>query len=327
MRILPIFATFFSLIISLSAAKSTTDRYKTYQNRAKSVKPIVLNDSTYNDLTSNPRDYHVAVLLTAGDMRYGCQLCREIQPEWELLARSWIKGARQDTPKLLFGTLDFSKGKDTFQKLMLKTAPALIFFPPTAGPAAKADASPIQYNFNGPLSADQINNWMNRYLPDGHKPSIVRPINYGRIATMTTLLLGAVTLFTALSKYILPIIQSRNLWTAISLIAILLFTSGHMFNHIRKVPYVTGDGKGGISYFAPGFLSQLGVETQIVAAIYASLSFATIALAIKIPRISNPKLQQISVVIWELITFVIYSFLLSVFRTKSVEYPFSLPPF
>ena len=52
-----------------------------------------------------------------------------------------------------------------------------------------------------------------------------------------------------------------------SLIAILLFTSGHMFNHIRKVPYVAGDGKGGIQYFAPGFQSQFGMESQILAAI------------------------------------------------------------
>ena len=39
-----------------------------------------------------------------------------------------------------------------------------------------------------------------------------------------------------------------------------------MFNHIRKVPYIAGDGKGGISYFAGGFSNQFGMETQIVAA-------------------------------------------------------------
>jgi hypothetical protein len=43
-----------------------------------------------------------------------------------------------------------------------------------------------------------------------------------------------------------------------------------MFNHIRKVPYVAGDGKGGISYFAGGFQNQFGLETQIVAAMCKS---------------------------------------------------------
>lgn len=39
-----------------------------------------------------------------------------------------------------------------------------------------------------------------------------------------------------------------------------------MFNHIRKVPYVAANGKGGVSYFAGGFQNQFGLETQIVAA-------------------------------------------------------------
>lgn len=43
-----------------------------------------------------------------------------------------------------------------------------------------------------------------------------------------------------------------------------------MFNHIRKVPYVAGNGQGGISYFAGGFSNQFGMETQIVAAICMS---------------------------------------------------------
>lgn len=86
------------------------------------------------------------------------------------------------------------------------------------------------------------------------------------IISVITTLLGVATFFTVASPYILPVIQNRNLWAAVSLITILLFTSGQMFNHIRKVPYVSGDGQGGISYFAPGFSNQFGIETQIVAA-------------------------------------------------------------
>jgi oligosaccharyltransferase complex subunit gamma len=84
---------------------------------------------------------------------------------------------------------------------------------------------------------------------------------------VTTLILGAISFITVAGPYLLPIVQNRNLWAAVSLISVLLFTSGHMFNHIRKVPYVAGDGKGGISYFAGGFSNQFGMETQIVAGI------------------------------------------------------------
>ena len=119
-------------------------------------------------------------------------------------------------------------------------------------------------------SAEQVYGWIIRHLPEGPKPEFNRPINYLRILVMSTALLGAISFFSVASPYIMPIIQNRNLWAAISLITILLFTSGHMFNHIRKVPYVSGDGKGGISYFAGGFSNQFGLETQIVAAMCKS---------------------------------------------------------
>jgi len=90
---------------------------------------------------------------------------------------------------------------------------------------------------------------------------------------------------------------------------------------------VAGDGRGGVSYFAGGFSNQYGLETQIVAAIYGFLSFATISLALKVPRISDPRTQQIAVIVWGGLVFVMYSFLLSVFRIKNGGYPFWLPPF
>ncbi|KAI2815412.1 hypothetical protein CBS63078_8084 [Aspergillus niger] len=297
MKLFNLLLSFLCMISSASCGLADTDKFERYRSLSRSA-PIELNDSSYEEITSKPRDYHVAVLLTAADARYGCILCREFQPEWELIARSWNKGPKPDGLQMLFGTLDFSDGKGTFQKLMLQTAPVLLVFPPTVGPFAKIDDAPLRFDFSGPISAEQLYTWMNRQLPEGPKPPLVRPINYMRLVSGITILMGAVTLFTVLSPYVLPIVRNRNLWAAFSLIAILLFTSGHMFNHIRKVPYVAGDGRGGISYFAGGFSNQFGMETQIVAAIYAVLSFATIALAMKVPRIADNKAQQVAVIIW-----------------------------
>lgn len=122
-----------------------------------------------------------------------------------------------------------------------------------------------------------------------------------------------------------------------------------MFNHIRKVPYVAGDGRGGISYFAGNFQSQFGLETQVVAALCKStkalwrspvndndtdlilldglLAFCSISLAVKVPRISDARSQQVAVLAWGGVLFIMYSFLLSIFRIKNGGYPFSLPPF
>jgi len=224
--------------------------------------------------------------------------------------------------------LDFADGKGTFQSLMLQHAPILLLYHPTTGPNAKPDSTPTRFDFTaGVQTADSIHAWISRHLPEGHKPPVVRPFNYIRAIAITVSILGSISLFTVAAPYVLPIIQNRNLWAAISLIAVLLFTSGHMFNHIRKVPYVSGDGKGGISYFAGGFQNQFGLETQLVAAIYGILSFATITLAIKVPRIANAKTQQVAVIAWAAVLFLMYSFLLSIFRFKNGGYPFFLPPF
>ncbi|KAF2772570.1 oligosaccharyl transferas-like protein subunit [Teratosphaeria nubilosa] len=316
-------------LISFAAQKSSAERFEQYNSKQLSNgKPIVLNDNSYAELTKAPRDYSVAVLLTALDARFGCNLCHEFQPEWEMLGKQWAKGDKLGEGKLVFGTLDFLDGKGTFQSLMLQTAPVLLLFHPTTGPNVKADPSPARFDFStGTNVAEPIHHWISRQLPDIPHPAFKRPLNYFKIAIAITTLLGLITFVSVAAPYLLPIIRNRNLWAAVSLIAVLLFTSGHMFNHIRHVPYVSADGRGGINYFASGFQNQFGLETQIIAAIYGVLSFATISLALKVPRIADSTTQQVAVFVWGGVILGMYSFLLSVFRIKNGGYPFWLPPF
>jgi oligosaccharyltransferase complex subunit gamma len=126
-----------------------------------------------------------------------------------------------------------------------------------------------------PQSAEQVHAWISRHLRDRPHPTLTRPVNWFIWIFGITSILGAFSLISVVWPALSPVIQNRNLWAAISLILILLFTSGHMFNHIRKVPYVAGDGRGGVSYFAGGFSNQFGLETQIVAAMCKSRSLAT----------------------------------------------------
>jgi oligosaccharyltransferase complex subunit gamma len=103
---------------ALAAKKSSGDRFQ--DARAKSLStggPLKLDDASYGKLTQAPRDYSVAVLLTALEQRFGCELCRNFQPEWELLGKSWTKGDKKVEGRLLFGTLDFVDGKNTFQSV------------------------------------------------------------------------------------------------------------------------------------------------------------------------------------------------------------------
>ncbi|KAI1778164.1 hypothetical protein F4818DRAFT_288214 [Hypoxylon cercidicola] len=327
MRWFPLLLSFALPFGSFAAKKSSTDRFSEFHSQSQALSPLKLADSSYKKLTSAPRDYSVAVLLTALDARFGCQLCTDFQPEWDVLGKSWAKGDKNGESRLIFGTLDFSNGRDTFISLGLQSAPVLLLFQPTTGPHAGASPEPIRYDFSGPQTAENVHEWLARHLPDRPHPSVSRPINYIAWIVSVVLVLFFAAVGYNIWPYVLPVIQNRNVWAGLSLIGILLFTSGQMFNRIRKVPYVAGDGRGGISYFAGGFQNQYGLETQIVAFMYGVLSFATISLAIKAPRTRDPKMQQLTVIVWGAVMVLMYSFLLSVFRVKNGGYPFKLPPF
>lgn len=103
---------------SLTAAKSRSiDKFEVFHAKSLSTAPVKLDDASYDDLTSGSRNFTAAVILTALEARFGCQLCRDFQPEWDLIGKSWIRGDKQGESRIVFGTLDFADGKETFQKV------------------------------------------------------------------------------------------------------------------------------------------------------------------------------------------------------------------
>lgn len=102
---------------ALAAKKPAADKFEQFHTKALSSTPLKLDDSVYAKLTAAPRDYSVAVLLTALESRFGCAMCREFQPEWDLLSKTWTKGDKQGESRLVYGTLDFSDGRNTFQSV------------------------------------------------------------------------------------------------------------------------------------------------------------------------------------------------------------------
>lgn len=118
MRFLPSLVSVSLLVAGAFAAKkSPTERWQDFHTKSLSSSPLKLKETSYKSLTATPRDYSVAVLLTALETRFGCQLCREFQPEWEILGKSWSKGDKAGDSRLLFGTLDFADGRDVFMSV------------------------------------------------------------------------------------------------------------------------------------------------------------------------------------------------------------------
>lgn len=102
-------------LTALAAAKSSGDKFSDFHSKSLSSAPLKLDSASYGKLTGSPRNYSAALLLTALDARFGCELCQKFQPEWSLLAKSWINGDKAGQSRILFGTLDFADGREIFQ--------------------------------------------------------------------------------------------------------------------------------------------------------------------------------------------------------------------
>ncbi|KAK5241305.1 oligosaccharyl transferase subunit ost3/OST6, partial [Exophiala xenobiotica] len=99
-------------ITSVTAKKGSSTKFDTYFAKQASSAPFEIDEKGYNELTAAPRDYSLAVLLTARDARYACGLCKEFDPEWKLLGRSWQKGDKNGAHRLLLSTVDFDNGRN-----------------------------------------------------------------------------------------------------------------------------------------------------------------------------------------------------------------------
>lgn len=117
MRLPFLFAIALLSIATLAKDNGPEARFKKYHQKLLSNTPLKLNDGVYDEITTSPRNFSSVVLLTALEAKFGCQLCRDFHPEWEIVARSWTRGDKQGESRVLFGTLDFSDGKMTFQKV------------------------------------------------------------------------------------------------------------------------------------------------------------------------------------------------------------------
>ena len=112
----------FLLNITEIFARSKFEHYHTISLKST---PIKLDDASYEDLTSTLRNYTTVVLLTAQDIRFGCHLCRDFEPEWNVIAKSWIRGDKRGRTRVLYATLDFADGKETYQKVIYAIPHAL----------------------------------------------------------------------------------------------------------------------------------------------------------------------------------------------------------
>ncbi|CAG8697854.1 16038_t:CDS:2, partial [Racocetra fulgida] len=104
------------------------------QASSQNLGVVELDSNLYDEFVAKPRNYSMAILLTALDPQIN-------------FARSWLESGDEPS-RLYFGVLDFKNGREVYAKLGLNNAPTLFYFSPTTGPYAKDVSEPYKYEFN-----------------------------------------------------------------------------------------------------------------------------------------------------------------------------------
>ncbi|KAM0789294.1 hypothetical protein ACM66B_000134 [Microbotryomycetes sp. NB124-2] len=297
------------------------ERFRQLANSNNGV--VSLNSALYDEITATPRDYSVSVVLTAMSPQFKCAPCQLMQPEYDLVARQWKKQSRSDDNEHFFAVLDFVNGQEIYQRMNLQTAPTFQLFMPTEGARASPKTSADTFDFGrAGFRAEAIA----QYVQSTAKVPLnfARPVDKSKL--ISSVVIGFCMLFSAyrLRAQLKNIFSATHLWAFGTLFVILLMTSGYMWNQIRKPPYMQAGPKGQVSYVTGGYSNQLGIETHIVAAIYAVLGFSAFALSHILPNVRDPVKQRFGVYLWTGISFVMFGVLINLFKIKQGGYPFKI---
>lgn len=314
-------------LFTLAACEYTNEEMLKLVGNSGKNKVISLTDKNYEKFVNGPRDYHIVMLLSSQSSQFQCPLCNEFKPEFEVVANSWFEdhpngiGEKAEGKDVYFCFSEFMKSKDFFKQMKLANIPKVFYLPPSAVSTKGAWLDEVEeYQFFQGNHAELLMNWLSDLT--GHKFGLHVPVNYNRIilnAVLTFVMCICVYFFFAQFK---AVVTSKALWTLLSIVAILLFTTGYMFNQIRGVPYVRQQQDGSVEYFMPGQQIQLGIETQILSFCYGILSLLFIILIKRVPEISHPQVKLVASTIVTVSIYVAFSYVLAVFGLKSPGYPF-----
>ena len=88
------------------------------RSKATGLVPIE-SVADYDLIVAPPRNYSVAVLLTAVNSGVNCVPCQKFQPIYENLAKGWSKAAnnKDELDSLIFSAIEFKDGKEIFQRV------------------------------------------------------------------------------------------------------------------------------------------------------------------------------------------------------------------
>ena len=99
----------------------------------------------------------------------------------------------------------------------------------------------------------------------------------------------------------------------------LIFITGHAYNSIRGVPFMSPR-----ESIANSFQSQYGLETWLVAMLYGSGAVSVLLLGLHIPSVSDENTRRMLTYVYATLFLLSTSAIVGVFRIKMASYPFRI---
>ncbi|KAH3665940.1 hypothetical protein OGAPHI_004129 [Ogataea philodendri] len=287
---------------------------------------IKINDGNYKSLMNN-EDFDLVLFLTASNPQIGCVLCNDFQPIYEQFSSSYYenlktKGIGKDDTKLVFAMADFPSSRRFFQELSLTNVPKLYYYEATKGSTLQQQD---EFQFVVMDSIPALTSWVvskTKLSPELF--TIIQKINYTELILTISAVLGAVSLLALQYKKVLALLAKKRGWQGLSIVVVILFTAGYMFNVIRNTPYVRTNRDGSNAYFIAGHQAQLGAETQIVSVIYGLLAISMVIMIDTLPKLQNGRYKLAGSIGCSVVVFLLYSWLVACFHAKNTGYPFWL---
>ncbi|QWU87003.1 hypothetical protein CA3LBN_001221 [Candidozyma haemuli] len=294
---------------------------------------IEIRDDNFEKFLYGDRDYHIALYMASDSPQLNCALCREVHPSFTTIGASWAHAyphgfseeekLDQGRTNIYFLEADFMKARKLFQLMQLDSIPKIYHFPPSV-PGAKANSFLThngQYQFYQGDHTQLIAQWIREIT--GVAVEIHVPLDYGKVALNAVITFAVVSLLKRYSSYASAEFRSAYVWGTLCSGAILMFTSGYMFNQIRGAPYFR-ETENSVEYFAMSPQNQYGLETQAISSLYGFLGLMFVLLTSKIPKINNSKAQLLAVTVVSALIYLAYSVYLFFFGFKSQGYPYKL---
>lgn len=259
--------------------------------------------------------YSVIAMFTALKPSFKCEICPDAKKEFSMLASSY-EAQPSETTNIFFVVVDYHNAQEAFKTMKLTHVPGFYYFP---GSRKRKKTDTYDSRRSG-YNAVSLSRWLAEI--EGIKIKIVVPFDYSSLIIPGCILL--LTMFLILWKpdFVLMIFGNKILWGFAVLFAVLVMTSGQMWNHIRKPAQMSRNRKGDAEYIHGSRGGQYIFESYIVMAINGAITLGFIILN-EVQTFKHRILKRVIGFLGLGIVMIFFGILLSIFRMKNRGYPYS----